>query len=71
MTVSVLVFYLVVLVTGSNGDRAINLGPFPSRAYCEMDRAELLTELRAKGGLVGPDLRVIATGCITRGARIA
>lgn len=71
MTVSVLVFYLVfylvVLVTGPNGDRAINLGPFPSRAFCEADRAEL----RAKGGAVGPDTHVIATGCITRGARIA
>lgn len=71
MTVSVLIFYLVVLVTGPNGDRAINLGPFPSRAYCEADRAELLAELRTKGGEVGTDARVIATGCITRGARIA
>lgn len=71
MTVSVLVFYLVVLVTGPNGDRAINLGPFPSRAYCEADRAQLLTELHAKGGLVGPNMHVIATGCLTKGAKIA
>lgn len=71
MTVSVLVFYLVVLITGPAGDKAINLGPFPSRAYCEADRAELLTELRAKGGAVGNDMHVVATGCVTRGARIA
>jgi hypothetical protein len=68
---SVLVFLLLIVVRDPAGLHVVNMGPFPSKAYCEADRAEVLTKLRAQGGIVGPNARVIATGCISPGARIA
>lgn len=68
---SVLVFYLLVVVRDPAGLHVVNLGPFPSRAFCEADRAEVLSKLRAQAGVVGPSAIVVATGCVSPGARIA
>jgi hypothetical protein len=67
----VLIFHLWVVVQTPNGDRLLDFGRFPSKAWCEADRSELLTELRATNGQIGPGVTVRATGCISPRARIA
>ena len=67
----VLIFHLLVVVQTPNGDRLFDFGPFPSKAWCEADRSELLAEFRRRGGQIGPGVTVRATGCISPRARIA
>jgi hypothetical protein len=67
----VLIFHLFVVVETPHGDRLLDFGHYPSKAWCEADRAELLAKFRATSGVIGPDVTVRATGCISPRARIA
>jgi hypothetical protein len=68
---SLVIFHLLVVVHDPVGLHVVDMGPFPSRAFCEADRTEILGKLRLQGGIVGPGARVVATGCVSPGARVA
>jgi hypothetical protein len=67
----VLIFHLLVVVQTPDGERLLDLGHYPSKAWCEADRSEVLTKLRKTNGQFAPGMTVRATGCISPRARIA
>lgn len=67
----VLIFHLFVVVQTPGGERLIDFGPYPSKAWCEVDRSELLAKFRATNGQFAPEVTVRSTGCISPRARIA
>lgn len=68
---ALVIFHLLVVVQTPNGERLVDIGPYPSRAWCEADRSKLLDEFRKNNGQFAPGVTVRATGCISPRARIA
>ena len=68
---ALVIFHLLVVVQTPGGERLLDLGPYPSKAWCEADRVDALARFRATGGALAPGVTVRATGCISPRARIA